>query len=318
LKLIIGDGFMNNKTALAIMAAGMGSRYGGLKQIDPVGPNGEIIMEYSIYDAIKAGFSKVVFIIKKETEDTFREIIGKKIEGFVDVEYVYQRIDNIPQGFSVPEGRTKPWGTAHAVLCAKDAIKTPFAVINADDFYGANTYKLLNNFLSANEDVDKKYKYCMVGFVIENTLTENGHVARGVCNVDGAGNLIDIHERTKIVKFGDETKYTEDDQNWIAIPKGSIVSMNTWGFNQSIFKELEEGFPTFFKRSKEDILKAEYFLPSIVDNLIKAGNTDVKVLSTKDKWYGVTYKEDKPIVKKSIAEMVQAKKYPHLLWEDLI
>jgi len=307
---------VNNKTTLVIMAAGMGSRYGGLKQIDPVGPNGEIIMEYSIYDAIKAGFSKVVFIIKKEIEDTFREVIGKKIEGFVDVEYVYQRLENIPQGFSVPEGRTKPWGTGHAVMCAKNAVKTPFAVINADDFYGANTYKLLNNFLSSNQDVEDKYKYCMVGFVIENTLTENGHVARGVCNVDMDGNLIDIHERTKIMKFGDETKYTEDEKNWITIPKASIVSMNTWGFNQSIFKELEEGFPTFLEMNKDKILKAEYFLPSVIDNLIRTGNTDVKVLPTTDKWYGVTYKEDKPIVKKSIGEMVLAKQYPQLLWKE--
>jgi len=304
------------KPTLVVMAAGMGSRYGGLKQIDPVGPNGEIIMEYSIYDAIKAGFSKVVFIIKKEIEDTFREVIGKKIEGFVDVEYVYQRLENIPQGFSVPEGRTKPWGTGHAVMCAKNAVKTPFAVINADDFYGANTYKLLNNFLSSNQDVEDKYKYCMVGFVIENTLTENGHVARGVCNVDMDGNLIDIHERTKIMKFGDETKYTEDEKNWITIPKASIVSMNTWGFNQSIFKELEEGFPTFLEMNKDKILKAEYFLPSVIDNLIRTGNTDVKVLPTTDKWYGVTYKEDKPIVKKSIGEMVLAKQYPQLLWKE--
>lgn len=308
---------MSSKTTLVIMAAGMGSRYGGLKQIDPVGPNGEIIMEYSIYDAVKAGFSKVVFIIKKEIEDTFREVIGKKIEGFVDVEYVYQRIDNVPQGFSIPEGRSKPWGTGHAVLSAKGAVNTPFAVINADDFYGAATYKLLNNFLSSNEDTKDKYKYCMVGFVIENTLTENGHVARGVCNVDKAGHLIDIHERTKIVKFGDETKYTEDEHNWTMIPKGSIVSMNTWGFNQSIFNELEDGFPTFLEKSKNNILKAEYFLPTVVDDLIKAGKADVKVLSTTDKWYGVTYQEDKPVVKKSIGDMVLAQKYPQRLWKDL-
>lgn len=307
---------MNKETTLVIMAAGMGSRYGGLKQIDPVGPNGEIIMEYSIYDAIKAGFSKVVFIIKKEIEDTFREVIGKKIEGFVDVEYVYQSIDNVPKGFSVPEGRSKPWGTGHAVLSAKAAVKTPFAVINADDFYGANTYKLLNNFLSSNRDLDDKYKYCMIGFVIENTLTENGHVARGVCNVDEVGHLIDIHERTKIMKFGDETKYTEDDKSWIVIPQGSIVSMNTWGFNQSVFNELEENFPIFLKNSKENILKAEYFLPTIVDGLIKAGNADVKVLSTLDKWYGVTYQEDKPVVKKAIRDMVQSQKYPQSLWGD--
>ncbi len=306
---------MNSKNTLVIMAAGMGSRYGGLKQIDPVGPNGEIIMEYSIYDAIKAGFNKVVFIIKKETEDIFREVIGKKIEGLVDVEYVYQKLDNLPQGFSVPEGRVKPWGTGHAVLCARNAVQTPFAVINADDFYGAKTYQLLNNFLSSNVDSDKKYKYCMVGFEIENTLTENGHVARGVCNVDGEGNLIDIHERTKIMRFGNQTRYTEDEENWIDIPEKTIVSMNTWGFNQSIFKELEEGFPIFLENNKSNILKAEYFLPTVVDNLIKDGKAEVNVLSTTDKWYGVTYQEDKPVVKKSIGDMVLSEKYPQLLWK---
>ncbi len=306
---------MGNKTTLVIMAAGMGSRYGGLKQIDPVGPNGEIIMEYSIYDAIKAGFSKIVFIIKEEIEDTFRDVIGRKIEGLIDVEYVYQKLDTMPQGFSVPDGRIKPWGTGHAVLCARNAVKTPFAVINADDFYGANTYKLLNDFLSSNSDSEDKYKYCMVGFIIENTLTENGHVARGVCNVDEAGNLKSIHERTKIMKFADETKYTEDEQNWITIPKRSIVSMNTWGFNQSIFNELEDGFPIFLKNSKDNLLKAEYFLPTVVDNLIKTGKADVKVLSTTDKWYGVTYQEDKPTVKKSIGDMVLCRKYPELLWK---
>ncbi len=308
---------MNNNTALVIMAAGMGSRYGGLKQIDPVGPNGEIIMEYSIYDAIRAGFNKVVFIIKKEIEDTFREVVGKKIEGIIDVEYVYQKVDNLPQGFSVPEGRVKPWGTGHAVLSAKDAVKTPFAVINADDFYGAETYKLLNGFLTNNQDSNNKYKYCMVGFVIENTLTENGHVARGVCNVDSQGNLIDIHERTKIVKFGNETKYTEDDTNWIKIPEKSIVSMNTWGFNLSILNELEERFPEFLRMNKDNLLKAEYFLPTVVDNLIKEGKADVKVLSTADKWYGVTYQEDKPVVKKSISDMVSEHKYPNRLWENI-
>lgn len=308
---------MENNTALVIMAAGMGSRYGGLKQIDPVGPNGEIIMEYSIYDAIRAGFNKVVFIIKKEIEDTFREVIGKKIEGIIDVEYVYQKVDNLPQGFSVPEGRVKPWGTGHAVLSAKNAVKTPFAVINADDFYGAETYRLLNGFLTKNQDADNKYKYCMVGFVIENTLTENGHVARGVCNADSQGNLIDIHERTKIVKFGNETKYTEDDTNWIKIPEKSIVSMNTWGFNPSILRELEERFPEFLRMNKDNLLKAEYFLPTVVDNLIKEGKADVKVLSTADKWYGVTYQEDKPVVKKSISDMVAEHKYPNRLWDNI-
>lgn len=306
---------MSKDTTLVIMAAGMGSRYGGLKQIDPVGPNGEIIMEYSIYDALKAGFSKVVFIIKKEMEETFRDVIGKKVERLVEVEYAFQKVENIPLPFTVPEGRVKPWGTGHAVLSAKNAVKTPFAVINADDFYGRTTYKLLNDYLTTNQDTADKYKYCMVGFILENTLTENGHVARGVCNVDSNGNLIAIQERTKIMKFGEETKYTEDDQNWIIIPKGNIVSMNTWGFNQSFFNELEDGFPKFLEKSSENPLKAEYYLPSVVDNLIKAGKADVKVLSTTDKWYGVTYQEDKPVVKESIGAMYKLGLYPQNLWE---
>lgn len=307
---------MSTKPTLVIMAAGMGSRYGGLKQIDPVGPNGEIIMEYSIYDAIRAGFGKVVFVVKREIEETFREVIGKKIEGIIDVEYVYQDINNLPKGFSVPEGRKKPWGTGHAVLSAKDAVNTPFAVINADDFYGAHAYRLLSDYLTSNNDTDQKYKYCMVGFILENTLTENGHVARGVCSVDNNGYLIDIQERTKIVKCENGAKYTEDDVIWTPIAAGSIVSMNTWGFNQSIFTELENNFPKFLEASKDNILKAEYFLPTVVDNLIKSGKADVKVLSSTDKWYGVTYQEDKPVVKQSINSLVESGKYPSTLWDD--
>ncbi len=307
---------MKNKTTLVIMAAGMGSRYGGLKQIDPVGPNGEIIMEYSIFDAIRAGFSKVVFIIKKENEETFRQVIGKKIENLIEVEYVYQSIDNVPDGFIVPEDRVKPWGTGHAVLSAKKAVKTPFAVINADDFYGAGTYKLLHDFLSSDNQTAGKIKYCMVGFILENTLTENGHVARGVCEVDANGNLVDIQERTKIVKFGDKTKYTEDDKDWVELPEGSIVSMNTWGFDTSLFSELEEQFPAFLQ-STDNLQKAEFFLPTVVDNMVKTGRAEVKVLSTRDKWYGVTYQEDKPMVKKSIGDLVKTGIYPVNLWADI-
>ncbi len=307
---------MNNKTTLVIMAAGMGSRYGGLKQIDPVGPNGEIIMEYSIFDAIRAGFSKVVFIIKKEIEENFRRVIGNKIESLIEVEYVFQSIENVPEGFKVPEDRVKPWGTGHAVLSAKNAVKTPFAVINADDFYGAGTYKLLHDYLSSNSQTGDKLRYCMVGFILENTLTENGHVARGVCEVDTYSNLVDIQERTKIMKFGDKTKYTEDDREWIELPEGCIVSMNTWGFNPSLFNELDKQF-TAFLNSSSNLQKAEFFLPTVVDNMVKAGRAEVKVLSTRDKWYGVTYQEDKPTVKKSISDMVKAGIYPENLWADI-
>lgn len=297
------------------MAAGMGSRYGGLKQIDPVGPNGEIIMDYSIYDAVKAGFGKVVFIIKEENEETFRTAIGNRVDKIVDTAYVFQKLDMLPAGYSVPEGRVKPWGTAHAVLCCCNVIDTSFAVINADDFYGYSSFEVLYDFLKDTEDCDGKYKYSMAGFILENTLTENGHVARGICTVNENGYLKDIHERTKIQKFRDGTKYTEDGESWISISEGSIVSMNIWGFTKSLFKELEEMFPKFLDESRDNILKAEYFLPSVIDKLIKDEKATIKVLPSKERWYGVTYKEDKPVVKQAIADLIKQGAYPENLWE---
>lgn len=302
------------KPTLVIMAAGMGSRYGGLKQIDPVGPGGEIIMDYSIHDAVKAGFDKVVFIIKKEMEDIFRSTVGQRIDRVVKTAYVFQSIEDLPEGFSVPEGRTKPWGTGHAVLSCRNAVDTPFAVINADDFYGQSSFQMIHDYLTDMKDTGSIYQYCMVGFKLENTLTENGHVARGVCTLDSGGYLKEIHERTKIQKFGDETKYTKDDREWILIPEGSIVSMNIWGFTPSIFKELETGFPKFLNDKRDNILKAEYFLPSVVDGLISNGKAKVKVLSSKERWYGVTYQEDKPHVKQAILDMLKSGIYPENLW----
>lgn len=302
------------KTTLVVMAAGMGSRYGGLKQIDPIGPNGEIIMDYSIYDALKAGFNKVVFIIKEELYESFREVIGERIEKLVETAYVFQDIKNVPANFEVPADRTKPWGTGHAVMSCKEAIDSPFAVINADDFYGASSFKVIHDYLDNLEDEANMYKYAMVGFTLENTITEHGHVARGVCKVDENSSLVEIHERTKIMKFGKETKYTEDGENWVVIPEGSIVSMNTWGFTPSILKELEARFPIFLEESKNNILKAEYFLPTVVDNLIREGKASVKVLNSDEKWYGVTYKEDKPVVKEAINKMIEDGKYPANLW----
>lgn len=301
------------KPTLVIMAAGMGSRYGGLKQIDPMGPNGEIIMDYSIYDAVKAGFDKVVFIIKKEMEDIFRETVGSRIDAVVKTSYVFQGIDDVPAGFEVPEGRIKPWGTGHAVLSCRNAVDSPFAVINADDFYGQTTFQLMNDYLVGLKD-SNVYQYCMVGFKLENTLTEHGHVARGVCTLDSNGNLKEIHERTKIQKFGNETKYTENDKDWVLIPEGSIVSMNTWGFTPSIFNELEAGFPAFLRNNEKNILKAEYFLPSVVDGLISENKARVKVLPSKERWYGVTYQEDKPLIKQAILKMTKEGIYPESLW----
>ena len=302
------------KPTLVIMAAGIGSRYGGLKQIDPVGPNGEIIMDYSIYDAVKAGFDKVVFIIKKEMEDIFREKVGSRIDAVVKTSYVFQSVDDVPAGFEVPEGRVKPWGTGHAVLSCRNAVDSPFAVINADDFYGQTSFQMMNDYLVGMKDSSGMYQYCMVGFKLENTLTEHGHVARGVCTLDSSGNLKEIHERTKIQKFGNATKYTEDDKEWILIPQGSIVSMNIWGFTPSVFSELEAGFPSFLRDRTGNILKAEYFLPSVIDGLISGNKAQVKVLPSKERWYGVTYQEDKPQVKEAIFKMTKEGIYPENLW----
>lgn len=300
-----------NPTTLVVMAAGLGSRYGGLKQIDPIGPSGEIIIDYSVFDAVKAGFSKVVFIIKKENEEVFREIIGNKLEGTIEVAYAFQDVNNIPGGNTY--GREKPWGTGHAVLAAKPYVDTPFAVINADDFYGSTAFTGLQEFLANVSDNDR-YQYAMMGFILENTLTDNGSVARGICEVSEDGLLQKITERTKIQRFDNETKY-EEDGNWTTIPQGSYVSMNTWGFTPSIFDELEARLPKFLEDNKDNILKAEYFLPSVVDALIQENKADVKVVPCQEKWYGVTYKEDKQPVVDAIRSMVDAGKYPEKLWK---
>lgn len=302
---------------LVIMAAGMGSRYGGLKQIDPIDGQGHIIMDFSIYDAVKAGFKKVVFIIKKENESDFREVIGERLSKHIEVAYVYQDIQNIPEQFKVPQDRVKPWGTGHAVLSCIDEIDGPFAVINADDYYGQSAFKEIYDYLSAHGD-DEKYRYAMVGYIIENTLTENGHVARGVCETDAQGHLIGLRERTRIEKHGDRTEYTEDDgATWNLIPEGSFVSMNMWGFTQSILRELQERFPAFLEEGlKSNPMKCEYFLPNVVGDLLKEDKATVAVLKSMDRWYGVTYKEDKPVVVAAIQGLKDKGLYPEKLWED--
>ena len=301
------------KPTLVVMAAGMGSRYGGLKQIDSVGPNGEIIIDYSIYDAIKAGFSKVVFIIRKDLENAFKEKIGKKIEKIIETEYVFQDINfGVPEEFSLPKERKKPWGTAHAIYCCKNVINGPFVVINADDFYGQSTYKIIYDYLVNSKD---DFEYLMAGFILENTLTENGTVARGICKVDNYNNLLSITERTSIKQFDNDIKYTEDDLNWIDIEKGSIVSMNIWGFKPTIFSELEKDFKLFLCNNKDNILKAEFYIPSVIDSMIKQKKANVKVLVSKEQWYGVTYKEDKENVCKSINNLM-GNIYPDKLWEE--
>lgn len=302
------------KPVLVVMAAGIGSRYGGLKQIEPVGPNGEMIIDYSIYDALKAGFGKVVFIIKEDIEKEFRKAVGNRIEEHIDTAYVFQKISDIPSGCQIPRDRKKPWGTGHAVLCCRNVVNRPFAVINADDFYGPSSLRLLGEYLKNLKDKDGVYQYCMVGFKIENTLTEHGHVARGVCTVDSDGYLKEIHERTKIRKFGNIVKYAEDDHNWVVIPEGSTVSMNAWGFTPSLFGELEAQFPEFFERNRENILTAEYFLPDVVNRLISSNKAMIRVLTSCERWYGITYREDKPAVRQAIAQMIRQGFYPAGLW----
>lgn len=303
------------KPVLVIMAAGMGSRYGGLKQIDPIDEQGHIIMDFSIFDAKRAGFEKVVFIIKKENEDTFREAIGNRVEGLMEVSYVFQDINNIPEGFEVPEGRVKPWGTAHAVLSCIDEVDGPFAVINADDYYGRDAFQKIYDYLSTHED-DDKYRYTMVGYQLENTLTENGHVSRGVCEMNENSELVSVTERTRIEKKEAGAAYTEDDgATWISLPKNSIVSMNMWGFTASFLQEIKNGFPAFLEDGLQtNPMKCEYYLPKVVSDLLAADKATVTVLTSADKWYGVTYKEDKPFVVAAIKNMKENGLYPEKLW----
>lgn len=306
------------KPVLVIMAAGMGSRYGGLKQIDPVDEYGHMIIDFSLYDAKQAGFEKVVFIIKKENEEIFKEVIGSRIAEYMEVAYVFQDLQNIPEGFTVPEGRVKPWGTGHAVLSCIDIVNGPFAVINADDYYGRKAFQVIYDYLASHED-DDKYRYTMVGYRLENTVTDNGHVARGICTTNEAGELIAIHERTRIEKHADGIAYTEDEgATWTTVPGNTLVSMNMWGFTESILKELQKHFPAFLEKGiRENPLKCEYFLPEVVSGLLADGKATVAVLSSSDKWYGVTYKEDKPVVVAAIRSMKDRGIYPEKLWEEI-
>ena len=309
---------MMKQPYLVIMAAGMGSRYGGMKQVDPVDSEGHIIIDFSLFDAYQAGFRKVVFIIKPEMEQDFRDTIGARIGRLMQVEYVFQKIDALPAGFSVPENRRKPWGTGHAVLSCAEVVDAPFAVINADDYYGRAAFEAIYSFLSCAEDTDR-YHYAMVGYQLENTLTDFGSVARGVCEVSDDNRLISVTERTRIEKTESGAAYTENNGcSWTTLPKNSIVSMNLWGFTPSILTELETGFPSFLTQVlQSDPIKGEYFLPSVVSGLIAQDKADVTVLYSPDKWYGVTYKEDKQCVVEAVAAMKAAGFYPNKLWESL-
>ena len=305
------------KPVLVVMAAGMGSRYGGLKQIDPVDKEGHIIMDFSIFDAVKAGFEKVVFIIKKENEQDFRAAIGDRLSEKIKVSYVFQELTNLPEGYVVPEGRVKPWGTGHAIMSCMGEIDGPFVVINADDFYGSHAFQVAYDYLTTHQDEEGIYRYMMVGYRLENTLTDNGHVARGVCEMDAQGYLADIHERTHIEKKGNGAAYTEDEgKTWIPISGDATVSMNMWGFSESILGELQNRFSAFLEENlKKNPLKCEYFLPFVVDELLKEGRATVAVEKSQDKWFGVTYKEDKPMVMAAIQNLKDQGVYPAHLWK---
>ena len=299
---------------LVIMAAGMGSRYGGLKQMDPVGPDGEVILDYSIFDARRAGFKRVVFLIKHEIEEDFKRLVGDHIAQHMEVRYAFQQLDKLPEGYAVPEGRTKPWGTGHAVLCCKELIDAPFAVINADDYYGSDCFKLAYHALRNMQD-DDKHRYMMVGYQLHNTLTDNGHVARGVCTVKD-GYLEAVQERTHIIKTVDGALYTEDEQTYHKLPEDTLVSMNLWGFTPSILDALTEDFPAFLDKAlAENPQKAEFFLPTVVSHQLAKDTATVQVLPSPDKWYGVTYQADKPVVKSALRCFAEEGLYPMPLWK---
>ncbi len=307
----------SSKPVLVVMAAGMGSRYGGLKQMDPVGKNGEIIMDYSVYDAMRAGFEETVFIIRKDFEDLFREKIGSRIGRRMNVKYVFQSPERfVPEGYRIPAGRTKPWGTAHAVLCCRDAVESNFAVINADDYYGPNAFRVLYERLLRAEDRNGVYDYCMVGFRLDNTLTDNGSVSRGVCETDAAGRLVDIVERTRVIRTENGPAYLGDDgETWVPVDPGHPVSMNMWGFTPGILSELERDFPRFLREKvPENPEKAEMYLPGEVAKLLAEGRATVDVLSSPDRWYGVTYREDRQGVCDAMRSMTESGLYPDTLF----
>lgn len=309
------DGGSSMNTTLVIMAAGIGSRFGGgIKQLEKMGPNGEIIMDYSIYDAKKAGFNKVVFIIRKDLEKDFKEIVGDRIAKIIDVEYAYQELDKLPEGYSVPAGRAKPWGTGQAVLMCKDIVKEPFAVINADDFYGADAFKIIHDELVAPNTQTDKMNFCMAGFMLGNTLSENGTVTRGICKKDENGMLAAVYETSGIKEVDGKIVHDDNGSDIVATVK-TPVSMNMWGITPDFFGELEPRFTAFLDGLTADDIKKEFYLPMVMDELIREGKAQVKVLETDSKWFGVTYMEDKPSVVESIKALIANGTYPEKLWD---
>lgn len=302
------------KPTLLLLAAGMGSRYGGLKQLDGLGPNGETIMDYSIYDAIKAGFGKIVFVIRKDFEDDFRQKVLSKYEGHIPAEVCFQAMDKLPEGFTVPEGRQKPWGTNHAVMMAKGLIHEPFCVINCDDFYNRDAYMVMGKFLSELPEGSKN-RYSMVGFRVGNTLSENGTVARGICSKDNEGHLTEVVERTEIMRVDGKVCYKDEEGKWVAVEDNTPVSMNMWGFTPDYFEYSDEYFKEFLSDAKNmENLKAEFFIPLVVNNLIHEGTAAVKVLDTTSKWFGVTYAADRQATVDRIQKLIEEGVYPNRLF----
>lgn len=303
------------KASVVVLAAGIGSRYGGLKQIEPVGPGGETIIDYSIYDAIRSGFGKVVFVIRRDIEEAFREVIGRRFEDKVEVRYAFQELDMVPAGFTVPADRKKPWGTGHAVLCALEEVGEPFAVINGDDYYGHRSFQTLGEYLLSRDSPEQgAEEYVMVGFVLRRTLSEFGHVARGVCSIGAGGFLERVVERTHIEQEGNAAKFVDEAGKQHPLTGDEIVSMNLWAFTPSLFDRLRAGFEQFL-RTNGGNAKAEFFLPFLVNELIARGEVRVKVLPTPDSWFGVTYREDKAQVDKSVRELIAKGVYPGKLWK---
>jgi len=300
--------------ALVVLAAGLGSRFGGVKQLNPLGDQGEILLDFSVYDAILAGFRKIVFVIRKEHEADFERLIGRAIRPLAEVRYVYQSLEQLPKGRSLPEGRTKPWGTGHALLCCKGSVEEPMAVINADDYYGREAFKLLYDFLCQAQD-GEQYHYAMVGYELGKTLTENGTVSRGICREDEQGHLLQVTEHTKLQREGDRALSTGEGQHEY-FPLDVPVSMNMWAFTPSILSELESAFERFWEEKlPQDFLKAEFYLPAAVDALVQAGKAQVQLLRSGEQWYGVTYQQDRQTVIDALLRMKQEGKYPRRLWD---
>ena len=299
----------SKKPILAVMAAGMGSRYGGLKQIDPVGPSGEVVLDYSVYDALRAGFDRVVFIIRKDIEAAFRERIGRRVERAADTAYVLQSLDQVPAGFAVPAGRTKPWGTAQAILACREAVATPFLAVNADDYYGRTAFETLAAFLGGRRP-GAEGEFAMAGYRLENTLSEHGTVARGVCEATPGLELVGIRELLKIRRFPDGIKHTLDDAVWQPLDPASWTSMNFWGFTPGLFAELERLFPEFLRTNAANINKAEFLIPEVVGRLIRERRARVRILPTRERWFGMTYPEDRPLFRSAVLALVEAGVYP--------